>query len=276
MFDKFTDRARKIIAHSQKEAERLGHDHIGAEHLMLGMVKEGSGVAVTALGNLRIDLDKVRQEIEKMLVIAPKKSYHGRSPLPFTPQARRVLEVASEEARALGHPYIGSEHVLLGLISDRIGIPAKALINLQLELNSVRNEIIGLLGTSDIPNKDGDLINRITNRYIFIIRSGKKALTPGDYKLRFEELNRWSSLMKQEGRNLYAGVLGNEAFLVTHDSDNTPSPQTEVLSAWFIFIDAADFSEAEKLAKEHPDLRYGYSIEVRKWCTSPFLAPNSQ
>ena len=102
MFDKFTDRARKIIALAQKEAERFRHDYIGTEHLLLGLVKEGSGVAVTALNNLSVDVEKVRREVEKLVVIADKPAPSG--PLPFTPQAKRVLELASEEARGLGHP----------------------------------------------------------------------------------------------------------------------------------------------------------------------------
>ena len=103
MFDKFTDRARKIIALAQKEAERFRHDYIGTEHLLLGLVKEGSGVAVTALNNLSVDVEKVRREVEKLVVIADKPAPSG--PLPFTPQAKRVLELASEEARGWLRPF---------------------------------------------------------------------------------------------------------------------------------------------------------------------------
>jgi ATP-dependent Clp protease ATP-binding subunit ClpC len=150
MFDKFTDRARKIIALAQKEAERFHHDYIGTEHLLLGLVKEGSGVAVTALNNLSVDVEKVRREVEKLVVIADKEAPSG--PLPFTPQAKRVLELASEEARALGHPYIGTEHILLGLLSEQDSVAAQVLINLDLKLEDVRNEILDLLGASDVSN----------------------------------------------------------------------------------------------------------------------------
>ncbi len=148
MFDKFTDRARKIISLAQKEAERFKHDYIGTEHLLLGLVKEGSGVAVTALNNLGIDVEKVRREVEKLVAPAEKPGPSG--PLPFTPQAKRVLELASEEARALGHPYIGTEHILLGLLSEQDSVAAQVLINLDVKLEDVRNEILDLLGAGDV------------------------------------------------------------------------------------------------------------------------------
>ncbi|MBA3846399.1 MAG: ATP-dependent Clp protease ATP-binding subunit, partial [Planctomycetes bacterium] len=154
MFDKFTDRARKIIALAQKEAERFHHDYIGTEHLLLGLVKEGSGVAVTALNNLSVDVEKVRREVEKLVVVNDKEA--PTAPLPFTPQAKRVLELASEEARALGHPYIGTEHILLGLLSENDSVAAQVLINLDLKLEDVRNEILDLLGASDVSNMPGD------------------------------------------------------------------------------------------------------------------------
>jgi ATP-dependent Clp protease ATP-binding subunit ClpC len=153
MFDKFTDRARKIIALAQKEAERFRHDYIGTEHLLLGLVKEGSGVAVTALNNLSVDVEKVRREVEKLVVIADKPAPSG--PLPFTPQAKRVLELASEEARGLGHPYIGTEHILLGLLSEQDSVAAQVLINLDLKLEDVRSEILDLLGASDVTKPPG-------------------------------------------------------------------------------------------------------------------------
>ena len=147
MFDKFTDRARKIIALAQKEAERFRHDYIGTEHILLGLVKEGSGVAVTALNNLGVDVEKVRKEVEKLVVGHDKDG--PATPLPFTPQAKKVLELASEEARSLGHPYIGTEHILLGLLREHESVAAQVLVNLGLKLEDVRSEILDLLGASD-------------------------------------------------------------------------------------------------------------------------------
>ena len=147
MFDKFTDRARKIIALAQKEAERFKHDYIGTEHILLGLVKEGSGVAVTALNNLSVDVEKVRAEVEKLVVSHEKDG--PSTPLPFTPQAKKVLELASEEARQLGHPYIGTEHILLGLLRENESVAAQVLVNLGLKLEDVRAEILDLLGATD-------------------------------------------------------------------------------------------------------------------------------
>jgi ATP-dependent Clp protease ATP-binding subunit ClpC len=158
MFDKFTDRARKIISLAQKEAERFKHDYIGTEHLLLGLVKEGSGVAVTALNNMGIDVEKVRREVEKLVAPAEKPGPSG--PLPFTPQAKRVLELASEEARALGHPYIGTEHILLGLLSEQDSVAAQVLLNLEVKLEDVRNEILDLLGAGDVSAAAGGASER--------------------------------------------------------------------------------------------------------------------
>src|SRR3954466_13918089 len=154
MFDKFTDRARKIIALAQKEAERFRHDYIGTEHLLLGLVKEGTLVAVTALNNLSVDVEKVRREVEKLVVTSDKSAPSGS--LPFTPQAKRVLELGSEEAGFLGHPYIGTEHILLGLLSEQDSVAAQVLINLDLKLDDVRNEILDLLGASDVSKMPGE------------------------------------------------------------------------------------------------------------------------
>ncbi|MCS6969574.1 MAG: ATP-dependent Clp protease ATP-binding subunit [Planctomycetes bacterium] len=158
MFDKFTDRARKIISLAQKEAERYRHDYIGTEHMLIGLAKEGTGVAVTALNNLGIDVDKVRREVEKL--VSPSTKPPPPGPLPFTPQAKRVLELANEEARALGHPYIGTEHILLGLLAEQDSVAAQVLVNLDVRLEDVRNEILELLGASDVSAAAGSNVER--------------------------------------------------------------------------------------------------------------------
>jgi ATP-dependent Clp protease ATP-binding subunit ClpA len=148
MFNKFTDRARKIIALAQKAAEQYHHDYIGPEHLLIGLVKEGSGVAVTALSNLGVGVETVRHAVENLLVTSDEAVPNG--PLPITPQAKRALELAAEEARALNHPYIGTEHLLLGLISEQDTVAGAVLANLGLKLDDVRAEILDLLGESDV------------------------------------------------------------------------------------------------------------------------------
>lgn len=145
MFEKFTDRARKVINLARQEAERLGHEFIGTEHILLGLVKEGSGVAANVLEILNVDLEKVRLEVEKY-VTSSGETKSASSSLPFTPKAKKVLELAMEEARNLDHNYIGTEHLLLGLLRESEGMAAQVLLNLDVRLEDVRAEVMELLG----------------------------------------------------------------------------------------------------------------------------------
>jgi ATP-dependent Clp protease ATP-binding subunit ClpC len=151
MFDKFTDRARKVMGLARNEAQRLGHDAIGTEHILIALVKEGSGVAARALAILEIDSKKIIQEIEKQVQAEPKPAASGA--LPFTPRSRRALEFAHEEAANLGHDYIGTEHLLLGLLREQEGLAARVLINLGVVLDEVREEILNILGMG-MPQSD--------------------------------------------------------------------------------------------------------------------------
>ncbi len=144
MFDRFTDRARKVMGLARQEAQRLNHEYIGTEHILLGLVQEGSGVAASVLKNLEIDLKKIRQEVEKLVKSGPSMVTMGQ--LPFTPRAKKVLELALEEAGSLGHNYIGTEHILLGLIRESDGKAAKVLQNLGIKLEQVREEVLDFLG----------------------------------------------------------------------------------------------------------------------------------
>ena len=145
MFDKFTDRARKVMTLARKEAERFHHDFIGTEHILLGLVQEGSGVASTALKNLHVDISKIRAEIEKQVQSGHGMAHHG-SQLPFTPRAKRVLELCSEAAKELRHNYIGTEHLLLGMIREEQGLAASVLKELGVSLDDVRAEVLEILG----------------------------------------------------------------------------------------------------------------------------------
>jgi ATP-dependent Clp protease ATP-binding subunit ClpC len=144
MFDRFTDRARKVMGLARQEAQRFNHDYIGTEHVLLGLVQEGSGVAATVLKNLDIDLKKIRQEVEKLVSTGTTMVTMGQ--LPFTPRAKKVLELSLEEASNLGHTYIGTEHLLLGLIRESEGIAAQVLRNLKVKVEDVREEVLELLG----------------------------------------------------------------------------------------------------------------------------------
>ena len=144
MFERFTDRARKVMALANQEAQRFNHEYIGTEHILLGLVKEGSGVGANVLKNLEVDLRKVRLEVEKLVKSGPDMVTMGK--LPQTPRAKKVIEFAIEEARQLNHNYVGTEHLLLGLLREQDGVAAQVLMNLNLKLEDVREEVLNLLG----------------------------------------------------------------------------------------------------------------------------------
>ncbi|MEW6072798.1 MAG: ATP-dependent Clp protease ATP-binding subunit [Planctomycetota bacterium] len=144
MFDRFTDRAKKVMNLARQEAQRFNHEYLGTEHILLGLVQEGSGVAANVLRNMQIDLSKIRTEVEKLVNSGPSMVTMGQ--LPFTPRAKKVLELSMEEAGNLGHNYIGTEHLLLGLIKENEGIAAKVLTNLGVKLEDVREEVLEFLG----------------------------------------------------------------------------------------------------------------------------------
>jgi ATP-dependent Clp protease ATP-binding subunit ClpC len=144
MFERLTDRARKVMALANQEAQRFNHEYIGTEHILLGLVKEGSGVGANVLKHLEIDLRKVRLEVEKLVKSGPDMVTMGK--LPQTPRAKKVIEYAIEEARSLNHNYVGTEHLLLGLLREQDGVAAQVLMNLGLKLEDVREEVLNLLG----------------------------------------------------------------------------------------------------------------------------------
>src|SRR5258705_3470604 len=144
MFERFTDRARKVMALANQEAQRFNHEYIGTEHILLGLVKEGSGVGANVLKNLDVDLRKVRVEVEQLVKSGPDMVTMGK--LPETPRAKKVIEYAIEEARNLNHNYVGTEHLLLGLLREHDGVAAQVLMNLGLKLEEVREEVLNLLG----------------------------------------------------------------------------------------------------------------------------------
>lgn len=145
MFERFTERARKVVFLAQQEAARLGHNVVGTEHLLLGLVAEGEGVAAKALEILGLNLQAIRKEIEKIIGTGEANPF---GEIPFTPRAKRVLELAVEEGRQMGHNYVGTEHILLGLIREGEGVAAQVLRNLGAELEAVRKQVLGLLGGS--------------------------------------------------------------------------------------------------------------------------------
>ncbi|MDH4037965.1 MAG: ATP-dependent Clp protease ATP-binding subunit, partial [Candidatus Krumholzibacteria bacterium] len=165
MQDRFTDRVRKVIYYARDEANRLQHDYIGTEHLLLGIVREGEGIAAKVLAKLELDFEQIQQAVENMVKSSGGTLTIGE--IPFTPRAKRVLELAIEEARLLGHNYVGTEHLLLGLIREGEGVAAQVLAELGVDRKRVREEVLKLLGPttsvktrkakkekSDTPNLD--------------------------------------------------------------------------------------------------------------------------
>ena len=144
MYERFTDRARKVMQLANQEAQRFNHEYIGTEHVLLGLIKEGSGVAANVLKNLDVDLRKIRLEVEKLVQSGPDMVTMGK--LPQTPRAKKVIEYSMEEARQLNHNYVGTEHILLGLLREQEGVAAQVLMNLGLKLEEVREEVLNLLG----------------------------------------------------------------------------------------------------------------------------------
>ena len=145
MFGRFTERAQKVLALSQEEAIRLGHHNIGTEHILLGLIREGEGIAAKALKELGLETRTIQAEVEKLIGkgTQPMKSIH------YTPRAKKVVELSQDEARKLGHPYVGTEHILLGLIREGEGVAARVLHNLDVNLNKARQQVLQLLGSNE-------------------------------------------------------------------------------------------------------------------------------
>lgn len=154
MFNRFTERARKVLVLAKEEARRFNHDYIGTEHILLGLVREAEGVACAVLQNLGVDLERLRIEIEKLVSTGSVSSVLGD--IPFTPRAKKALELAAEEARGLSHNYIGTEHILLGLLREEEGVASQVLFSAGVELKGIRKEISVLLGGSIHPQPAGN------------------------------------------------------------------------------------------------------------------------
>jgi ATP-dependent Clp protease ATP-binding subunit ClpC len=147
MFDRFTDRAKKVMSFARQEAQKFNHEYIGTEHILLGLVQEGSGVAANVLKNMTVDLDKIRHEVEKIVKTGPRWSPWASCRSRRAP--RRCSSCRSRRPAKLGHNYIGTEHLLLGLIRENEGIAAQVLMNLGVKLEEVREEVLEFLGASE-------------------------------------------------------------------------------------------------------------------------------
>lgn len=145
MFGRFTERAQKVLALAQEEAIRLGHNNVGTEHILLGLIREGEGIAAKALLALNLDPEKIQKEVEALIGSSEEKV----QTIHYTPRAKKVIELSMDEARKLGHSYVGTEHILLGLIREGEGVAARVLNNLGISLNKARQQVLQLLGSSE-------------------------------------------------------------------------------------------------------------------------------
>ncbi|MDQ1143306.1 MAG: ATP-dependent protease ATP-binding subunit ClpC [Bacillus sp. (in: firmicutes)] len=151
MFGRFTERAQKVLALAQEEAIRLGHNNIGTEHILLGLVREGEGIAAKALYGLGLGSDKIQKEVENLI----GKGQETSQTIHYTPRAKKVIELSMDEARKLGHSYVGTEHILLGLIREGEGVAARVLNNLGVSLNKARQQVLQLLGSNESGGHQG-------------------------------------------------------------------------------------------------------------------------
>ncbi|GHI00525.1 ATP-dependent protease ATP-binding subunit ClpC [Neobacillus kokaensis] len=151
MFGRFTERAQKVLALAQEEAIRLGHNNIGTEHILLGLIREGEGIAAKALYGLGLGSDKIQKEVENLI----GKGQESSQIIHYTPRAKKVIELSMDEARKLGHSYVGTEHILLGLIREGEGVAARVLNNLGVSLNKARQQVLQLLGSNESGGHQG-------------------------------------------------------------------------------------------------------------------------
>jgi hypothetical protein len=156
-FSNFTPRAQQVLALARKEADRFNHNFLGTEHLLLGLIKLGQGVAVSVLQKMGLDLETVRMEVEKQVGTGPDQKMIGY--IPYTPRVKKVLALASREAKALNHTYVGTEHILLGLLREGGGVAAKVFKNLGVDIEQTRREILQELDPNFSPQRDDETSN---------------------------------------------------------------------------------------------------------------------
>jgi ATP-dependent Clp protease ATP-binding subunit ClpA len=215
-FDRFTERARKAITLAQEEAQRFNHNYIGTEHILLGLVREGDGVAGQVLQDMGIELTKIRRAVE-FIIGRGERQVMGE--IGLTPRAKKVIELAVDEARRLGHHYIGTEHLLLGLILEGEGIAAGVLESLGISLERVRTQVIRVLGAADLPPQSSETMDPLAERVQGESGSPGSAryppYGPADYFDRFTERARnILAHAREEAQRLRRNWIGPEHLLL--------------------------------------------------------------
>jgi len=185
MYERFTDRSRKVMQLANQEAQRLNHEYIGTEHILMGLLKEGSGVASNVLKNLDVSLYKVEELVKQSVQPGPDNPI-TMGKLPQTPRCKKVIEYAIEEARTMGLNYLGTEHLLLGLLRETDGIAAQVLVTAGCQLETVREEVLMLLGK--VQPKDAKAKQRLTEHYASVVDRIKEICNGHDPKDAFERI----------------------------------------------------------------------------------------
>ena len=247
MFERFTDRARRVVVLAQEEARMLNHNYIGTEHLLLGLIHEGEGVAARALEAMGISLEVVRQQVEE-IIGQGQEAPSGH--IPFTPRAKKVLELSLREANQLGHEYIGTEHILLGLVREGDGVAAQVLVKLGADLNRVRQQVIELLRGQAGRSAAGQ--DRPAHRR-------ERARPPDDVLARLESLDeRLAAIERWVGMRPGPHDLDQELARVRRDKETA--------------IDAQDFRAAAALRDKEKGLVAGKDKSAQEWVAGPSLA----
>ena len=204
LWERFTERARKVLQVAAQEAQRFSHDSIGAEHILLGIIKEGSGVAASVLRNLGVDLKKVRLEVEKIVPVGHDIVIMEK--LPHTPRAKKVLDLAVEEAEALAHNYVGTEHLLLGVLREGEGVAGRVLKNLGLKLDDARGEVLSFLGVAEPRPADVDAAGpteRLIGRAVKGLKRYQSLTAEGKFAAAGNELNELARILQKLADRLH-------------------------------------------------------------------------
>jgi ATP-dependent Clp protease ATP-binding subunit ClpC len=247
MFERFTDRARRVVVLAQEEARMLNHDYVGTEHILLGLVREGGGVAAQALASLGITEETARQQVEE--VVGRGQTGPQRGHLPMTPLAKKVLQLSMREAIALGHAYIGTEHILLGLVREDDGATIRVLNGLGVDPNRVRQQVIQLVSARQVHEEPGT--GRATGR-------GKRKLL-AELRGRFDSLEwRLSVLEQRVGTVPDLGQLDQDITQVRRDKESA--------------IDAQDFENAAVLRDREQRLLGDKAARQQEWAALPSLS----
>jgi ATP-dependent Clp protease ATP-binding subunit ClpC len=247
IFERFTDRARRVVVLAQEEARMLNHNYVGTEHILVALIREGGGVAAQALESLGITEETARQQVEE--VVGPGQPGPQRGHLPFTPRAKKILQLSMREAIALGHAYIGTEHILLGLLRAEDGVAIRVLNGLGVDPNRVRQHVIQLVSARRVQEEPG------TGR---AAGWGKRKLL-SELRGRLDSLEwRLSVLEQRVGTSPDLGQLDQEITQVRRDKESA--------------IDAQAFENAAVLRDREQQLLGDKSAHLQEWAALPSLS----